>query len=79
MSEPITIKLCRLENGVGLPLPEYQTADSAGMDLYAAVGEPLTMMPLDRVAVPCGFAMALPGEDAGGGMRRRFGRGRGWR
>jgi dUTP pyrophosphatase len=32
------------------------------MDLLAAVpeGEPLVLQPLDRVACPCGFAMALP-------------------
>ena len=72
MSEPITIKLYRLENGKDLPLPAYQTPDSAGMDLYAAVSEPVTLQPLDRYAVPCGFAMALPAEDPGGGYEAQI-------
>ena len=40
----------------------YQTALSAGMDLMAAVPEsvPLVVQPMQRVACPCGFAMALP-------------------
>jgi dUTP pyrophosphatase len=62
MHEPITIQVARLENGVGLPLPAYQTAHAAGMDLLAAVpdGQPLVIGPLERAACPCGFAMALP-------------------
>ena len=62
MSEPIRIEVARLEHGQNLPLPAYQTAHSAGMDLLAAVAEdkPLVLQPLDRAAVPCGFAMALP-------------------
>jgi dUTP pyrophosphatase len=45
-----------------LELPAYQTPHAAGMDLLAAVpeGQPLVMKPLDRLACPCGFAMALP-------------------
>ena len=60
MSQPITISLARLENGQDLPLPAYQTAHAAGMDLLAAVPEPLVIRPMERVAVGCGFAMALP-------------------
>ena len=72
MDEPITIKIVRLENGRGLPLPEYQTPDAAGMDLYAAVAEPLTLSSLERYAVPCGFAMALPHGNAGGGVEAQI-------
>src|SRR5690242_17750912 len=62
MAEPISIQVVRLEHGRGLELPAYQTPHAAGMDLLAALpeGEPLVMKPLDRVACPCGFAMALP-------------------
>jgi dUTP pyrophosphatase len=60
MTEPINIAVARLENGQGLALPEYQTAHAAGMDLLAAVGEPVVLKPMERYAVPCGFAMALP-------------------
>jgi dUTP pyrophosphatase len=62
MAEPISIEVVRLEHGRGLELPAYQTPHAAGMDLLAALpeGEPLVLKPLDRVACPCGFAMALP-------------------
>jgi dUTP pyrophosphatase len=60
MHEPIRVAVARLEHGKGLELPAYQTAQAAGMDLLAAVGEPVTLGSLDRMAIPCGFAMALP-------------------
>jgi dUTP pyrophosphatase len=62
MHEPINIAITWLEHGRGLALPAYQTALSAGMDLLAAVPaeKPLVLKPLDRVACPCGFVMALP-------------------
>ena len=62
MTEPIKIQVARLENGSDLPLPAYQTEHAAGMDLLAAVPAeaPLTLDPMARAAVPCGFAMALP-------------------
>ncbi len=49
-----------LQHGRDLPLPKYETPGSAGMDLMAAVAEPLTLAPGARALVPCGFAMALP-------------------
>jgi dUTP pyrophosphatase len=56
------IAVRRLPHGEGLPLPAYETANAAGMDLRAAVpeGEPLTLHPGDRHAVPTGLAMAIP-------------------
>ena len=62
MTQPIYISIARLDHGQGLTLPEYQTPHAAGMDLLAALpeAEPLTLAPLQRAAVPCGFAMALP-------------------
>jgi dUTP pyrophosphatase len=47
---------------VGLPLPAYETAQAAGMDLRAAVpeDEPLTLRPGSRFPVPTGLAIALP-------------------
>lgn len=60
--EPITIPVQQLPHGAGLPLPQQQTAGSAGMDLVAALpeGEPLVLKPLARAAVPTGLAMAIP-------------------
>lgn len=41
-------------------LPQYQTEHSAGMDVHAALDAPLTLAPLERALVSCGFAMAIP-------------------
>jgi dUTP pyrophosphatase len=62
MQEPINIGIAWLEHGRGLPVPAYQTPHAAGMDLCAAVPEdaPLVLKPMERVACPCGFVMALP-------------------
>jgi dUTP pyrophosphatase len=56
------IAVRRLPHGEGLPLPAYETALAAGMDLRAAVDEaaPLTLAPGERAAVPTGLTMALP-------------------
>ena len=54
----ITIK--RLANSSDLPLPNYQTKGSAGMDLYACIDEDITIKPMERLAIPCGFKMAVP-------------------
>jgi dUTP pyrophosphatase len=52
----------RLPHAQGLPLPAYETAHAAGMDLRAAVPEdgPLTLHPGDRRPVPTGLAIAIP-------------------
>ena len=61
MSE-ITAQLMQLPHGQDLPLPSYETAEAAGMDLRAAVPQdaPLTLKPGERELVPTGFAMAIP-------------------
>lgn len=56
----VSVKLTRLPHGEGLPLPSYETADSAGMDLRAAVTEAVTIEPGKRALVPTGLKMALP-------------------
>lgn len=43
-----------------LPLPAYATPGSAGMDLRAAVAEPMVIAPGSWLAVPTGIAIALP-------------------
>jgi dUTP pyrophosphatase len=52
------IGIQRLANGQGLPLPAYETAGAAGMDLRAAEG--ITLRPGARCLVPTGIAIALP-------------------
>ncbi len=49
-----------LAHGAGLPLPTRATADSAGMDLRAAVGTDVVLSPGARVLIPTGIALALP-------------------
>ena len=41
------------------PLPQYATAQSAGMDLRANTTEPFTLNPLERKLVPTGLFIAL--------------------
>jgi dUTP pyrophosphatase len=62
---PVNIKI--LPNGKGLKLPEYETRNSAGMDLMAATkeGEDLVIKVGERRMVPTGFSMAMsPGLEA---------------
>lgn len=60
MTNSINIKFKYLENGAGLPTPFYATAQSAGADLYAAIDGEITLKPLERTLVPCGFSLELP-------------------
>ncbi len=56
-----TVAIQILPHGEGLKLPEYETKNSAGMDLMAAIddGEELVLPVGKRLLVPTGFAMAL--------------------
>src|SRR3954469_18099406 len=58
----IEVRIMRLPHGGDLPLPSYQTALAAGMDLMAAVpaDAPMTITPGARALVPTGLAIALP-------------------
>ena len=56
----MTVQFLPLPHGADLPLPAYQTAHAAAMDLHAAVGAPVVIEPGAIVLVGCGFAMALP-------------------
>ncbi len=42
------------------PLPQYATAQSAGMDLRADIDEPVTLRPLERRLIGTGLHIALP-------------------
>jgi dUTP pyrophosphatase len=56
----IDVEVKRLPHGADLPLPQYATADSAGLDLLAAVDADLVLQPGTRALVPTGLAIALP-------------------
>ncbi|MCC4294168.1 MULTISPECIES: dUTP diphosphatase [Brevundimonas] len=62
MTDAVSVQILRLPHAEGLPLPAYETAGSAGMDLRAAVPEdqPLTLAPGRRALVPTGLKIALP-------------------
>src|SRR5665213_2594512 len=62
MSDAMEIQITRLPHGRDLPLPSYQSAHAAGLDLIAAVpaDAPLRLAPGARVLVPTGIAIALP-------------------
>lgn len=62
-SEPATVQLRvrRLRSGEPpLPLPAYQTASAAGMDLLAELADPLRLAPGERALVPTGLAVEIP-------------------
>lgn len=56
----IAVRLARLPHAEGLPLPAYESAGAAGMDLRAAVGAPVILEPGARSALPTGLTIALP-------------------
>ena len=62
VSAPVSVRLRRLPQAEGLPLPAYETIGSAGMDLRAAIseGEPMTLAAGARALVPTGFSIGLP-------------------
>jgi dUTP pyrophosphatase len=62
MSGTIDVRIMRLPHGKDLPLPSYQSALAAGLDLVAAVpaDAPLTLAPGQRALIPTGIAIALP-------------------
>lgn len=57
---PVEVFIKRLPHGADLPLPSYETAHAAGMDLPAAVESDVTLAPGARALIPTGFAIALP-------------------
>ena len=56
----IPVRVRRLPHNQDLPLPAYATEGAAGMDLLAAVAEPVVIAPGQRVLIPTGLAIALP-------------------
>lgn len=62
MSGPVAVAFLRLAHAAGLPLPAYESAGAAGMDLPAALaeGETLELAPGARALIPTGFCLHLP-------------------
>ena len=59
MSETVTVKIKKLSS---IDLPTYATAASAGVDLCAALKEPLIVKPGKNVKIPTGLAIELPSQ-----------------
>ncbi len=58
--EQVKLVLKKADHAADLPLPRYMTAGSSGMDLYAAVEQPLTVAPGERALVSAGIMAAVP-------------------
>jgi dUTP pyrophosphatase len=54
----VEVQVKRLNNGAGLPMPAYETAGAAGMDICAAEG--MNLRAGKRAAISTGFAFAIP-------------------
>jgi dUTP pyrophosphatase len=62
----VPLRLCWLapEETSDLPLPAYHSELAAGMDVAAAVAEPVTLAPGEIKLLPTGFAVAIaPGHE----------------
>ena len=59
---PVTVSVSvrRLPHADGLPLPAYETAHAAGVDLLAAVDADVILKPGGRALIPTGLTIALP-------------------
>jgi dUTP pyrophosphatase len=63
----LKLQMMRLPHGADLPLPSYQSAGAAGLDLLAAVAAdaPVILAPGRRALIPTGLAIALPAGTEG--------------
>ncbi|MBN1227512.1 MAG: dUTP diphosphatase, partial [Deltaproteobacteria bacterium] len=54
------LKVKRLHNNTNLPLPSYQTNESSGLDLRAAVEKEIILHPGDIKLIPTGLSVSIP-------------------
>ena len=52
--------IVRFINKSNNPLPKYESAQAAGMDIRCNITEPITLQPLERKLIPTGLFMQLP-------------------
>ncbi|GIW39996.1 MAG: deoxyuridine 5'-triphosphate nucleotidohydrolase [Candidatus Binatia bacterium] len=61
MTEPVVVRVRRVRPECrDLPLPRYMSPGAAGMDVCAAITEPLELRPGERALVPTGLALDVP-------------------
>jgi dUTP pyrophosphatase len=56
----VNVKIKQLSHADGMSLPSYATAQSAGIDLMAAISEDVVINPSETKLIPTGIAMQLP-------------------
>ena len=66
------IHIKRLKKDHPVSLPQYMTAGSSGMDLFASLAEEVTLVPGERKLIPAGISVAIP-EGFEGQIRPRSG------
>jgi dUTP pyrophosphatase len=54
------VQFKKLAHAINLPLPSYESNSAAGMDIRAALSEPVILQPGERSLIPTGLQMALP-------------------
>lgn len=54
----MNVQIKKLKNSA--ILPQYQSAQAAGMDVHACLDEPVILQPMERKMIPTGIAIALP-------------------
>lgn len=59
-SSPVAVRVQRLPNAEGLPLPRYESAGAAGLDVAAALDAPVSLAPGGIVRIPTGLRLAIP-------------------
>jgi dUTP pyrophosphatase len=60
LKSDISIAIKRVSGNDDIPLPMYETAGSAGMDVRAAIRSAIRLEPGAIALIPCGFAIAVP-------------------
>jgi dUTP pyrophosphatase len=60
MTQTVEVALLRLDHAADLPIPAYETAHAAGMDLMACIASDMELAPGKRALIPTGFSIALP-------------------
>jgi dUTP pyrophosphatase len=70
--EEVKIRIKRLRKDRSLPLPQYMTHGSSGMDLFAYLEKEITLEAGERKLIPTGISVAIP-EGFEGQIRPRSG------
>ena len=71
----IELKILDSRLGKTIPLPNYATDGSAGLDMRACIDEPLTVNPGDTELVPTGLAIHIGESDLAAVLLPRSGLG----